>query len=235
MTEGKIPEHVALIMDGNGRWAKKRNLPRVMGHRAGIKTVRRVIEASLELGVKYLTLYTFSTENWKRPKKEVNALMSLLREYLIKELKQFNKEEVRLLAIGQLERLPQSVKEALDRAIDKTKDNSRLTLTLALSYGGRSEIVQASKKIAEDIKINKIRPNQINEELFSKYLYTHKIPDPDLLIRTSNELRLSNFLLWQISYTELYFCHKLWPDFTKRDFKRIVEDYKKRERRFGNI
>ena len=235
MTEGKIPEHVALIMDGNGRWAKKRNLPRVMGHQAGIKTVRRVIEASLELGVKYLTLYTFSTENWKRPKKEVNALMSLLREYLIKELKQFNKEEVRLLAIGQLERLPQSVKEALDRAIDKTKDNSRLTLTLALSYGGRSEIVQASKKIAEDIKINKIRPNQINEELFSKYLYTHKIPDPDLLIRTSNELRLSNFLLWQISYTELYFCHKLWPDFTKRDFKRIVEDYKKRERRFGNI
>ncbi|HDM37719.1 MAG TPA: isoprenyl transferase [Candidatus Omnitrophica bacterium] len=235
MTEGKIPEHVALIMDGNGRWAKKRNLPRVMGHRAGIKTVRRVIEASLELGVKYLTLYTFSTENWKRPKKEVNALMSLLREYLIKELKQFNKEEVRLLAIGQLERLPQSVKEALDRAIDKTKDNSRLTLTLALSYGGRNEIVQASKKIAEDIKINKIRPNQINEELFSKYLYTHKIPDPDLLIRTSNELRLSNFLLWQISYTELYFCHKLWPDFTERDFKRIVEDYKKRERRFGNI
>jgi len=235
MTEGKIPEHVALIMDGNGRWAKKRNLPRVMGHRAGIKTVRRVIEASLELGVKYLTLYTFSTENWKRPKKEVNALMSLLREYLIKELKQFNKEEVRLLAIGQLERLPQSVKEALDRAIDKTKDNSRLTLTLALSYGGRNEIVQASKKIAEDIKINKIRPDQINEELFSKYLYTHKIPDPDLLIRTSNELRLSNFLLWQISYTELYFCHKLWPDFTERDFKRIVEDYKKRERRFGNI
>ncbi len=235
MTEEKIPEHVALIMDGNGRWAKKRNLPRVMGHRAGIKTVRRVIEASLELGVKYLTLYTFSTENWKRPKKEVNALMSLLREYLIKELKQFNKEEVRLLAIGQLERLPQSVKEALDRAMDKTKDNSRLTLTLALSYGGRNEIVQASKKIAEDIKINKIRPDQINEELFSKYLYTHKIPDPDLLIRTSNELRLSNFLLWQISYTELYFCHKLWPDFTKRDFKRIVEDYKKRERRFGNI
>jgi len=235
MTEGKIPEHVALIMDGNGRWAKKRNLPRVMGHRAGIKTVRKVIEASLELGVKYLTLYTFSTENWKRPKKEVNALMSLLREYLTKELEQFNKEEVRLLAIGQLERLPQSVKEALDRAIDKTKDNSRLTLTLALSYGGRNEIVQASKKIAEDIKINKIRPNQINEELFSKYLYTHKIPDPDLLIRTSNELRLSNFLLWQISYTELYFCHKLWPDFTKRDFKRIIEDYKKRERRFGNI
>ena len=235
MTEGKIPEHVALIMDGNGRWAKKRNLPRVMGHRAGIKTVRKVIEASLELGVKYLTLYTFSTENWKRPKKEVNALMSLLREYLTKELEQFNKEEVRLLAIGQLERLPQSVKEALDRAIDKTKDNSRLTLTLALSYGGRNEIVQASKKIAEDIKINKIRPDQINEELFSKYLYTHKIPDPDLLIRTSNELRLSNFLLWQISYTELYFCHKLWPDFTERDFKRIVEDYKKRERRFGNI
>ena len=236
MTKEKTKlKHVAIIMDGNGRWAKKRNLPRLMGHRAGVKTVRKVIEASLELGVKYLTLYTFSTENWRRPKKEVGFLMNLLKEYLIKELKQFNKEGIRLLAIGQLERLPQSVKEALHKTINETKDNSRLNLILALSYGGRNEIAEASRKIAEDIKINKIKPNQINEKLFSNYLYTHNIPDPDLLIRTSNELRLSNFLLWQLSYAELYFSHKLWPDFTKKDFKIIVEDYNKRERRLGKI
>ncbi len=228
-------KHIAIIMDGNGRWAKKRNLPRLMGHRAGIKTVRKIIEASLESGVKYLTLYTFSTENWRRPKKEVSTLMNLLKEYLIKELKQFNEEGIRLLAIGQLERLPQSVKDALYKTINETKDNSKLNLILALSYGGRNEIAEASRKIAEDIKINKIKPNQINEKLFSKYLYTHKIPDPDLLIRTSNELRLSNFLLWQLSYAELYFSRKLWPDFTKKDFKIIVEDYNKRERKFGNI
>ena len=236
MTKEKTKlKHVAIIMDGNGRWAKKRNLPRLMGHRAGVKTVRKIIEVSLELGVKYLTLYTFSTENWRRPRKEVSILMNLLKEYLIKELKQFNKEGIRLLAIGQLERLPQSVKEALYKTINETKDNSKLNLILALSYGGRNEITEASRKIAEDVKTNRIQPEQVTKELFSKYLYTHNIPDPDLLIRTSNELRLSNFLLWQLSYAELYFSHKLWPDFTKKDFKIIVEDYNKRERRFGNI
>jgi undecaprenyl diphosphate synthase len=228
-------KHLAIIMDGNGRWAKKRGLPRIFGHRAGIKAVGRAIEVSLELQIKYLTFYAFSMDNWSRPKKEVSALMNLLKIYLKKELKKFNENGIRLRAIGRLEKLPKSVRSILSKAMNETKDNKRLILTLALSYGGRDEIVEAAKRIAVDLKRNKIKLNQINERLFSDYLYTSEIPDPDLLIRTSYELRLSNFMLWQLSYTEFYFSRRLWPDFTKQDLKIIVKEYKKRERRFGKV
>ncbi len=229
------PRHIAVIMDGNGHWAKKRGLPRIMGHRAGIDAVETVIDASISMGIKYLTLYAFSSENWKRPKKEVAALMKYLDEYLTKKLKDFHDKDIRLLAIGELAMLPDKVQKSLYKAIEETKNNSKLTLILALSYGGRAEIVNAAKRIAKDVKNKSIRLEAINEELFSTYLYTDGIPDPDILIRTSYELRLSNFLLWQVSYTELYFSKKLWPDFNKKDLADIVEDYKKRERRFGKV
>jgi undecaprenyl diphosphate synthase len=235
MVKKDIPKHVAIIMDGNGRWAKRRGLPRIAGHRAGIKSVREIIETASESNINYLTLYAFSSENWKRPKKEVNSLMNILRQYLQKELKTLKEKNIRLKAIGKINSLPSAVKKNLHKAINETKNNQGLTLVLALSYGSQDEIIQAVKKIVTDVKGGKINKKQISKELFSQYLYTSDMPNPDLLIRTSGELRLSNFLLWQSSYTEFYFSRKLWPDFKKRDFKRILNNFKKRERRFGKI
>lgn len=228
-----IPQHVAIIMDGNGRWAKERYLPKIAGHRAGVQSVRQAIEAAKELGVKVLTLYTFSTENWKRPKNEVSALFGLLEEYLDKEEKRLKENNIKLSVIGDMGALPEGVRRKLARAIASTSDNTDLTLNIALNYGSRSEIVTAVKAIASDLKEGKIAADAIDEAAFSRYLYTKGLPDPDLLIRTSGEFRISNFLLWQIAYSELYVTKKLWPDFKKSDFKKAVAEYQKRERRFG--
>lgn len=229
----KLPRHIAIIMDGNGRWARRRGLPKNFGHRAGIKTVEKIIKACSELGIEILTLYTFSLENWQRPKKEVDALMKLLDNFLVKKVDEFNKNNIRVVAIGEKKRLPLFVQKSLERAIEATEKNAGLTLNLALSYGGRSEIVNAARRIASLVKGGKLRLNEIDERLFSRYLYTANLPDPDLLIRTSGEMRISNFLLWQISYTELYISPKLWPDFTKKDLLSAIRDFQNRERRFG--
>lgn len=233
MDKKNIPAHVAIIMDGNGRWAKSRGLPRIMGHRAGAKSVQAVIEAAMELGVKILTLYTFSTENWKRPKEEVDALFKLLEEYIERESDRLNKNNIRLSVIGDIEKLPDSVRGKIKSAVNMTKNNTALTLNLALNYGSRIEILSAVKSIAVDFKEGKIRSDSIDEKLFSTYLYTKDLPDPDLLIRTSGEFRISNFLLWQLSYAEIFVTKKLWPDFKKKDFKDAITEYLKRERRFG--
>lgn len=230
-----IPRHVAIIMDGNGRWAKKRGLPRIAGHSAGVKTISRIVEEALNLGIKILTLYAFSTENWNRPKKEVDSLMRLLEEYLVKKKEGFLKYNIRLNVIGKLSDLPKAVQEGIEELKEKTKENSKLILNLALSYGARPEIIDAVKQIAKDISSGKLNADDVNEQIFSSYLYTANLPDPDLLIRTSGEMRISNFLLWQISYTELYFTSKLWPSFTKKDFLEAIETYQKRARRFGGI
>ncbi len=229
----KLPRHIAVIMDGNGRWARRRGLPKNFGHRAGIKTVEKIIKACSELGVEILTLYTFSLENWQRPKKEVGALMKLLDNFLVKKVDEFNKNNIRVVAIGEKERLPLFVQKSLERAIEATEKNTGLTLNLALSYGGRSEIVNAVRSIASEVKRGKCKLSEIDEQLFSRYLYTANLSDPDLLIRTSGEMRISNFLLWQISYTELYISPKLWPDFTKKDLLIAIRDFQNRERRFG--
>jgi len=229
----KLPVHVAVIMDGNGRWAQKKGNSRIFGHKHGVTAVREVTEAAAELGIKYLTLYAFSTENWNRPKHEVNALMSLLVSTIGAETKTLLKNNVRLNAIGCKECLPKDVLRNLEDSISKTSSNTGLTLTLALSYSSRWEIVNATKLIARDVKDGKVSPDDINDDLFGKYLTTHDMPDPELLIRTSGELRISNFLLWQIAYTELYFTEVLWPDYRKKDFYEALLDYQKRERRFG--
>lgn len=229
----KLPRHIAVIMDGNGRWARRRGLPKNFGHRAGIKTVEKIIKACSELGIEILTLYTFSLENWQRPKKEVDALMKLLDNFLVKKVDEFNKNNIRVVAIGEKERLPLFVQKSLERAIEATEKNTGLTLNLALSYGGRSEIVNAVRSIASEVKRGKCKLSEIDEQLFSRYLYTANLSDPDLLIRTSGEMRISNFLLWQISYTELYISPKLWPDFTKKDLLIAIRDFQNRERRFG--
>jgi undecaprenyl diphosphate synthase len=228
-----IPQHVAIIMDGNGRWAKKKGLPRIAGHRAGVKSVEEAIKAAKDLGVKFLTLYTFSTENWKRPRYEVNALFRLLENYIDKELDSLNSNGIRLNIIGRTEDLPQVVREKLDKAIARTRDNKELTLNIALNYGSRQEIVDAVRKILKDHEKGLISPESLDEKMFGDYLYTKDIPDPDLLIRTSGEMRLSNFLLWQISYAEIYVTKKLWPDFRKSDFRKAVREYGMRERRYG--
>ncbi len=230
---GRIPKHVAIIMDGNGRWAKKHGNERIYGHQHGVKSVKNVVEEASRIGVKYLTLYAFSTENWNRPKYEVDALMSLLVSTIHSELKLLNDNNVSLGAIGDLDSLPSDVRKELNDAIEVTSKNDGLKLILALSYSSRWEIINAVKNIAKDIKTNKIDVTDINEELFSDYLTTKGIPDPDLLIRTSGEIRLSNFLLWQLSYTEFYFTEKLWPDFGKEDFLNAIFAYQNRERRFG--
>ncbi len=222
-------------MDGNGRWAKRRGLPRLVGHRAGIKAVEAVVKACVELGIKALTIYAFSTENWKRPKREVKFLMKNLSEYLRKERDEFNRNNTRLIAIGRLEGLPSSVRRELYETMEATKANSGLIFCLALNYGGRQEIVDAARRIAEAIKDKGYKSNWIDEESFAKYLYTAGLPDPDLLIRTSGEQRVSNFLLWQISYTEIYITRTLWPDFRKRDLVKAIDEYGKRERRFGGL
>ncbi len=229
----KLPNHVAIIMDGNGRWAKQQGLVRVIGHENGTKSVRQVVEASAELGIKNLTLYAFSTENWKRPKLEVQTLMKLLVKSLKKEIKTLQDNNIKLSAIGCLNDLPKKAHSELLEVIEKTKDNSRMTLTLALSYGSREELVNAIKQIATNVKNNIISVESIDESIINKHLYTQNLPDVDLLIRTSGEQRISNFLLWQIAYAELYFTDVLWPDFTKQDLYEALINYQNRERRFG--
>lgn len=228
-----LPKHVAIIMDGNGRWAKKYGKPRVFGHRNGVKAVRESLEACSELGIEYLTLYAFSTENWNRPKLEVNALMTLLVETLGKEVKTLNKNNIRLNAIGNISQLPGKTYQALIDCIDKTKTNSKATLTLALNYSSRWEIVNAARDLAKDVKAGKVSPDEVDSEVFESYLDTSELPDPELMIRTSGEMRISNYLLYQMAYTELYFTDIYWPDFRKEDLYKAVIDYQQRERRFG--
>lgn len=228
-----IPRHVAIIMDGNNRWAKKHHMPTVQGHRAGVESIRRTMEASLELGIEYITLYAFSVDNWKRSKEEVDSLMNLIREFLKKEKKDLAKKNVRLTVIGRREGLPEDIIKRIEDLTESTKNNTKLNLIIALNYGGRSEIVDGVKNLSKDIINNKLSVDDINEDLFSKYLYTKDIPDPDLFIRTSGEMRLSNFLLWQLSYTELWITPVHWPDFGKKDLMQAVDDFNKRQRRFG--
>ena len=228
-----LPQHIAIIMDGNGRWAEKHTIGRIRGHRKGAQAVRTVVRACREIGIKYLTLFAFSTENWERPQKEVQALMFLLEEYLTKELAELQKQEIRLTTIGEIDRLNPSVKEKLLQVKESTSQNDKMVLNLALSYGAKDEIIYAVKKILKDNLAGKINIDKLNKETFSNYLYTSGMPDPDLLIRTSGECRISNFLLWQLAYTELYFTNILWPDFTKDDLCKAIASYQKRERRFG--
>jgi undecaprenyl diphosphate synthase len=228
-----LPRHIAIIMDGNGRWAQKHTLGRIRGHHKGAKSVRTVVRACREIGIQYLTLYAFSTENWERPDEEVQALMRLLEDYLTKEVAELNEQGIRLTAIGDTARLNPAVQEKLKDAMEITKANDKMTLNLALSYGGRDEIIHAVKTIVRDHQDGKIDAGGIDKEVFSNYLYTSDIPDPDLLIRTSGECRISNFLLWQLAYAELYFTKVLWPDFSKDDLYRAIDSYQKRERRFG--
>jgi undecaprenyl diphosphate synthase len=230
-----LPQHVAIIMDGNGRWARERHLPRIEGHRAGADSARTIIRAAGEIGIKYLTLYAFSVENWNRPKEEVDALMKYLVHYLKTETSELNKNNVRLEVIGQIYRLPEAVQEHLRKSIATLSKNNGLTLVMALSYGGRTEIVDAVRSIAKEVKAGLIDPSDINEQVLTQHLYTRNIPDPDLLIRTSGEMRVSNFLLWQISYTELVVTQTLWPDFRKPQFYTAIEEYNRRHRRFGGI
>jgi undecaprenyl diphosphate synthase len=222
-------------MDGNGRWAKKRGLPRVMGHREGVKSVRRVVEACGELGIRVLTLYTFSTENWRRPKEEVSALMKLLLKTIRKEIDDLDRNNVRLTVIGNLDRLPEVARASMQEAIERTASNTGLNLNLALNYGGREEIVSAVRAIAQRILDGSMTPDSISAETVQRHLHTASLPDPDLLIRTSGELRLSNFLLWQLAYTEIYITDELWPDFGKEALLRAIQSYQRRERRFGKV
>jgi undecaprenyl diphosphate synthase len=231
----KLPQHVAIIMDGNGRWAKKRSLNRITGHQKGIESVRDIVRTTRELGIKWLTLYAFSEENWKRPKYEVKTLMGLLNRFLKGELKEMLDNGIRLACIGQTEKLPPGVQKTLWQTIEKTAHNKEMTLILALSYGGRQEIVWAVKNMLKDLEKGKLNVKQITEDRLSKYLYTSGIPYPDLLIRTSGEYRISNFLLWQIAYTEIFITPTLWPDFRKERYLEALLDYQKRERRFGSI
>ncbi len=222
-------------MDGNGRWAEKRGLDRSAGHRAGVDAVRRIVEISGDVNIKYLTLYTFSVENWNRPKSEVDFLFKLLNDTARSQLGDLIRNNVRLIATGQIEQLPLVRRKALLHAIAKTSKNTGLVLNLALNYGGRMEILEAVKRIAKEYKANRLKLPEIDEEKFATYLFTHPLPDPDLLIRTSGEFRLSNFLLWQTSYTELFITNTLWPDFSQKEFLEIILDYQKRERRFGKL
>jgi undecaprenyl diphosphate synthase len=228
-----IPRHIAIIMDGNGRWAKKRSLNRIRGHREGSESVRDIVRACREIGIEVLTLYAFSTENWQRPRQEISALMSLLKGFLRSELVEMMENGIRLNAIGQIERLPDDVVKVLHDVMDKTRENMGMILNLALSYGGRDEIVAAARKIAAEVQADRLQPEEITKEVFSNYLYTHGMPEPDLLIRTSGEMRISNFLLWQIAYTEIYITDTLWPDFRREELTQILHDYQERERRFG--
>jgi undecaprenyl diphosphate synthase len=228
-----LPRHVAIIMDGNGRWAQARGLSRIQGHRAGKESVREVVETAREIGVEYLTLYAFSSENWQRPRREIDALMRLLRRYLRTEVAKMMRYEIRLRAIGNLRRLPRDVVRELRAVEQKTRQNSRMTVLLAVSYGGREEIVQAARKLARRVRDGALDPADIDENAFDESMMTAGVPDPDLLIRTSGEMRLSNFLLWQLAYTELYMTDMLWPDFRRDQFIAAVEHYKQRQRRFG--
>jgi undecaprenyl diphosphate synthase len=231
----KLPQHIAIIMDGNGRWAKGKGKLRVFGHRNGVLSVRDVVEGAGELGIKYITLYTFSSENWNRPKLEVSAIMELMISTINKEINNFMKNNIRLNAIGDLKMLPEKCYKELTNAINRTSENTGIVLTLALSYSSRREIVQAAKKIAAKVQKGELDIADIDEETFENNLYTNGMPNPELLIRTSGEYRISNYLLWQIAYAELYFTPKLWPDFRREDLFEAIIDYQKRERRFGMI
>lgn len=231
----RVPAHIAIIMDGNGRWAKERNLPRTLGHRAGVETIREIVKECNNIGVKYLTLYAFSTENWKRPPEEVNALMKLLIEYLKSEFEELNRNNVVINSIGNIEKLPLECQRELKNAYKNTKNNTGLILNLALNYGGREEITNAVKKMYEDVRKGKIKEDEINEINISNYLYTKGMPDPDLIIRPSGELRVSNFLLWQCAYSEFWYADIKWPDFKKKHLHQAICDYQKRDRRFGGV
>ncbi len=230
---GKMPHHLAIIMDGNGRWAKARMLPRLMGHRKGAETVRMVVDECSRLGIRYLTLFAFSAENWSRPSSEVSALMALLKKYIQSEVPRMKRDNIRFNVIGNRGDLPEDVRGELDEAMASTAANTGLTLTLALSYGSRQEILQAARQLAVDVAAGRVTPDAVTESSFSGYLYTAGLPDPDLLIRTSGEMRISNFLLWQLAYAELYFTEINWPDFDRQELQRAIGDYQSRERRFG--
>jgi undecaprenyl diphosphate synthase len=231
------PIHIAIIMDGNGRWARKRGLPRVIGHRQGVESVRELVKTSTRIGVKYLTLYTFSTENWQRPKAEVDTLMNMLEEMLMKETPELHKNNVRINAIGRINELHENARRALEKSRSLTKDNSGLVLTLCLNYGSRGEIVDAVKKIVAQDRQDRIELDDFNEDKFKEYLYDSALPEPELLIRTGakNRERISNFLLWQIAYTEVYFTETLWPDFREKEYLKAIESFKDRERLFGGV
>ena len=231
----KVPEHIAIIMDGNGRWAKSRMMPRTYGHKAGVETIRKVVQEAQRLGIKYLTLYAFSTENWKRPKDEVSALMKLLVTYLRKELAELDKNDVKINTIGNISKLPQVCIDELEKSKEKTKDNKSLILTLALNYGGRADIIDAVRNICRDVESSKVEMNDIDEKLFSNYLDTNGLVDPDLVVRTSGEQRLSNFLLWEVAYSEFYYTDIHWPDFDEEELQKAIYYYQKRDRRFGGV
>ena len=229
--KSRIPEHIAIIMDGNGRWAKAQGLPRTAGHQQGVEIVKKITEEATRLGVKYLTLYTFSTENWNRPAAEVAALMGLILDHLEEEI--FMKNNVRFRVIGDQSRLPESVQKRLDECMERTAQNDKMTMVIALSYSSRWEITQTVKNIAQEVQEGKLSAGEVSEEVICKHLNTNFMPDPDLLIRTGGELRISNYLLWQCAYTELYFCDTFWPDFDEEEFCKAIVDYQSRERRFG--
>jgi undecaprenyl diphosphate synthase len=231
--KNNIPKHVAIIMDGNGRWAKKRNLPRTAGHRQGIKVVEKIVEAAAKLGVKVLSLYAFSTENWNRPKREIDMLLAALANFLRHDANRLIKNNIKLQVMGDLDKLPASLNNMLFDVQEKSSTNSGLIVNLALNYGSRFEIVRAVKNIVDEAKKGNIDSATLDEDKFSQFLYTRGLPDPDLLIRTSGEVRISNFMLWQLSYAELYFSKKFWPDFTQKDFEKAIKEYERRERRFG--
>ena len=231
----RIPKHVAIIMDGNGRWAKSKNLPRSMGHKAGVETIRRVIKEGDRLGIKYMTLYAFSTENWKRPKEEVNTLMKLLVQYLKQEIGELHKNGVVIRVLGDISMLPKECIEEIYRATEKTKNNTGIVMNVALNYGGRDEILKATKAIAEKVALGELKIDDITTEVMDKNLYTAGIPDPDIIIRPSGEQRLSNFLLWQCAYSEFWYSDINWPDFTEVDLRKAIYDFQNRDRRFGGI
>lgn len=229
----RLPAHVAVIMDGNGRWAKARGLPRTAGHKKGVDAVRRVVEAAREIGIQYLTIFSFSSENWRRPMEEVSELMQLLRFYLRSEVKELHKAGIRLRVIGERARLSDDIRRLIEDAEQRTGENRKMTLVVALSYGGRQEIVQAARQLATDALAGRIQVAEIDEAAFSGRMFTSDIPDPDMIIRTSGEMRISNFLLWQAAYAELVFTDTLWPDFNKGDLEAAIEEFHRRERRFG--
>jgi len=232
---GRLPNHVAIIMDGNGRWATRRGLPRAMGHRAGVESLREIVKTCSSLGIQYLTVYAFSTENWKRPTEEVNILMDLLVEYLRREIVELDENNVRINAIGRIDELPPKAREALNGARDQTQNNTGLTLNLALNYGGRNEIAEAVKQVGYEVAAKRLDPGKIDELTVARYLYTSGMPDPDLMIRPSGEQRISNFLLWQVAYSEFWYSPVLWPDFRKGHLLEALVDYQQRQRRFGGL
>ncbi len=235
MEHGSLPRHIAIIMDGNGRWAKKRGLPRVLGHREGMTALHRTLEEAARLDIPFLTVYAFSTENWQRPAQEVSYLMGLIEEYMKKEIKELERNNIQVKILGSLSPLPEKAQDALRQATERTSSNTGTTLSVALNYGGRTELVMAARRLAQAVLAGELAPEEITEEIFAAQLETRQMPDPDLLIRTGGEKRISNFLLWQLAYTELYVTPKLWPEFTAADLQEAIGDYKRRTRRFGKI